>query len=120
MCCAVHVELLLMLGTAEEELFKMASASWIGSEKEVAAVAAAEARAGAAGGGDSGGAQQNGEAHAVRSHVNQQGGEGGVGQQGTAQENGVSGTAGGAATRVALEKRGIRNLFFLHLRKVGC
>eukprot|EP00983_Pelagomonas_calceolata_P028701 899068-Pelagomonas_calceolata.AAC.2 len=47
---AVHVELLLMAGTAEEELCAM-MASCTGSEREAAAVAAAEARAGAAGGG---------------------------------------------------------------------
>lgn len=96
---AVHVELLLMRGTAEEELFELASSSWICSEKDVAAAAAAEARAGSASGGG----------HIVEADTSSQ-----TQQRSSQDYSGVQ-----PLKRVALEKRGIRNLFFLHLKKVS-
>lgn len=171
----VHVELLVMAGTAEEELLSMASLPWMGSEDEAAAVAAAEARAGAAGGGHSTGRGEaeggtegvpKGQARAgldvgpvalgkeagsdgragggpggarKGARGNKRGGErrggprcatdnghglggGAAGREegGEGGEEGASssGAGGAGGHRVALEKRGVRNLFFLHLRKV--
>ena len=87
-------------------------------------MAAAEARAGAAGGAalGNGEVEHHTSAGAVGDFAGgvEEGGQGCAAHAPTDRASAGCGeaNAGRGSSRVALEKRGIRNLFFLHLRKV--